>query len=90
MNNKWKNVNKHHILQAIKLFDEDPGEYPSARNTFLLIDNKEYPAKHIRGIAYKIANEEEISKNDYSGGEETVNFLKKLGFTIKYGNKIIE
>ena len=43
-----------------------------------------YPAKHIRGLAYFVANKKEISKSEYSGGQETETFLKKLGFTVQY------
>ena len=37
-------------------------------------------------MAYKIANNIEISKNDYSGGIETARFFEKLGFEIYYTN----
>ena len=89
MPTNWENVTKEHILLAIQEFDGSKEPFPNARNTFLLHNNKEYPAKHIRGMAYKIANKKEISKNDYSGGEETVNFFSQRTFKTRYRGKVI-
>jgi hypothetical protein len=80
----WTNITRQHILKAIELFDQKRDNYPEPRNTFLLHNDKMYPAKHIRGLAYKVANGSEILKSEYSGGEETVNFFKKHGFNIQY------
>ncbi len=80
----WKNVTADDVIKAIEFFDRTNEKYPEPRNTFLLYNNKIYPAKHIRGIAYKIAFNKEISKADYSGGEETYNFFKRLGFEVDY------
>jgi len=88
MNAKWNNVKNEHVLQAIKKFNSINEIIPKAKNTFLIYQNNKYPAKHVRGMAYEIANGEEISKNDYSGGEETCRFLRKLGFEIDYKKKI--
>jgi hypothetical protein len=42
-----------------------------ARNTFLLLNGKTYPAKFIRGLAYRLATGVELDPNvDYSGGTE--------------------
>jgi hypothetical protein len=84
MNNLWKNVTKEDVIKAIEIFDSSHETYPEPRNTFLIYNNKKYPAKHVRGMAYKVANKREISKNDYSGGQETADFLRKLGFTVEY------
>ena len=89
MSKLWQNVTEKHVLDAIELFDQQKGNYPRARNTFLLYNNKKYPGKHIRGIAFKIANRAEISKNEYSGGMETVIFFKKLKFTMEHDGKTI-
>jgi len=85
----WKNVTKEHILLAIKEFENSKEPFPPARNTFLLHKDKEYPAKHIRGLAYKIANKKEISKEDYGGGEETVRFFDQRGFNTRYRGELI-
>jgi len=80
----WKNVKEEHILLAIQKFEKSIEPHPPARNTFLIYNNKEYPAKHIRGMAYKIVNKKEISKDDYSGGEDSVDFFLRRGFKIRY------
>ena len=94
MQSRWNNVKSEHIIKAIKLFELKQQKYPKARSTFLINDAKRYPAKHIRGIAYEIANKEKISKDDYSGGKETADFLRRLGFDIMYnspeGDSIIQ
>jgi very-short-patch-repair endonuclease len=84
MNSFWNNVTKKDILKAIKLLDASKQTYPEPRNTFLIYNDKRYPAKHIRGLAYLLANKTEISKNEYSGGQETADFLRKFGFTVEY------
>lgn len=89
MKKSWNNITAIDVKKAIELFDKKNENYPEPRNTFLIYNDKKYPAKHIRGLAYLIANKEEISKSEYNGGEETVNFLTKLGFTVQYKNRKI-
>lgn len=90
MGKLWDNVKHQDVLQAIELFDKQRGSYPEPRNTFLIYNNRKYPAKHIRGLAFKIANQKEISKSEYSGGDETAKFYKKLGFTVEYKLNTLE
>ncbi|MEM5798589.1 MAG: hypothetical protein QXP39_00890 [Candidatus Aenigmatarchaeota archaeon] len=84
MKNLWKNVKREHVISAIQKFEKLNPDYPRPRNTFLVYNGRRYPAKHIRGLAFEIANNKEIKKNEYGGGQETVNFFKKLGFEIEY------
>lgn len=86
MKKNWNNVTASDVKKAIELFDKKNESYPEPRNTFLVFNNKKYPAKHIRGIAYFIANKKEIEKSEYNGGKETVVFFNKLGFTVQYKN----
>ena len=88
MKNLWDNITASDVKKAIELFDRTNENYPEPRNTFLIYNDKKYPAKHIRGLAYYIVNKKEISKSEYSGGQETATFFKKLGFTVQY-KKII-
>jgi len=90
MSSLWNNISRDDVIQAIKLFDSSFVHYPEPRNTFLIYNNKKYPAKHIRGMAYQIANGMEISKNEYSGGQETANFFRKLDFKVEYERKTIK
>ena len=82
----WNKITAKHVEAAIKLFDKSNDSYPKSRNTFLIFNNKEYPAKHIRGLAYFIANKKEISKDDYSGGQELA--AMTLMFTIQEGRQM--
>lgn len=84
MKKQWDNITANDVKKAIELFERTNENYPEPRNTFLIYNNKKYPAKHIRGLAYYIANKKEISRSEYSGGQETANFFKKLGFTVQY------
>ena len=90
MDNLWNNVIEQDVLTAIRLFDRNHERYPEPRNTFLLYNDKKYPAKHIRGMAYQVANGRAISKSEYSGGQETANFFKKLGFSVQYKKETLQ
>lgn len=84
MKNLWNNVKREHVISAIQKFEKLNPDYSKPRNTFLVYNSKRYPAKHIRGRAFEIANNKEIKKSEYSGGQETVNFFIKLGFEVEY------
>jgi hypothetical protein len=89
MNNLWDFVTTEDVVKAIDRFNNIIEKYPLPKNTFLIFNDKKYPAKHIRGLAYLIAYKKEISKDDYNGGAETVLFFKKLGFVTEYKRVII-
>lgn len=58
-----------------------------ARSTFLLLNGKSYPAKFIRGMAYRLATGVELDPNvDYSGGTETARFFEGLGLATRHGS----
>ncbi len=80
----WSDITAVDVIEAIKLFDFENPEYPEPRSTFLVYNGRKYPAKHIRGMAYKVHYGVNISKEDYSGGEQTVRFFQKLGFEMQY------
>lgn len=84
MKKLWDNITASDVKKAIEFFDRTNENYPEPRNTYLIFNDKKYPAKHIRGLTYFIANKKEISKSEYSGGHETATFFKKLGFTVLY------
>ena len=80
----WTLVKKEHVKKACKIYDTEKGK-GKAKNTFLLYNGKEYPAKHIRGLSFLVATSKKLDPSkDYSGGIETVKFFKKLGFKTKY------
>lgn len=80
----WNEITASDVVEAIRIFDSEHPKYPKARSTFLIYENKSYPAKHIRGMAYQVHFGEEISKSDYTGGMETIRFFERLGFRTQY------
>ncbi len=80
----WMDITREDVIKAIEIFcTENPG-YPNPKSTFLIYNGKKLPAKHIRGMAYRVAYGKEISKNDFGGGMETVRFFERLGFEMFY------
>jgi hypothetical protein len=60
------------------------------RNTFLIFGDRRYPAKFIRGLAYKIAaGEVPNPSTDYSGGMETARFFLNRGFNVEYRGTVM-
>lgn len=80
-------ITREDVLKAIEIFIAENREHPSPKNTFLIYMDNRLPAKHIRGMAYKVAYGQEISKNDFGGGIDTVRFFERLGFTMFYIGK---
>src|SRR5436190_1046952 len=82
----WSNVTPDHIRKACELFDTGVASpRRMARNTFLLFNGRRYPAKFIRGLAYRLATGVELDPSrDYSAGMETVSFLSALGFVTEH------
>lgn len=85
--NNWNEVTREDVIAAIKTFISENPEYPAPKSTFLVYDGQKLPAKHIRGMAYKVAFGKEIKKDEYAGGLETVRFFEKLGFEVFYTGK---
>lgn len=85
----WSTITRKDVIKAIRIFVKDNLEYPEPKSTFLLFEGKKLPAKHIRGMAYKVVHGIEVSKNDYAGGMETVRFFRKLGFDMFYNGEIL-
>jgi hypothetical protein len=52
----WSKVTVDHVRQACDLYDAGAAvPKRPAKSTFLLFHGKNYPAKFIRGLAYRIA-----------------------------------
>lgn len=81
---KWTEITNIDVINAIKKFDKENPEFPQPKSTFLIYNEKKYPAKHIRGMAYEIHYGVEISKSEFAGGMETVRFFQRLGFEMAY------
>lgn len=78
----WSQISVEHIRQASDLFDAGSAvPKRPVRSTVLHFGGKTYPAKFIRGLAYRIATGVELEPNkDFSGGDETARFFATLGF----------
>ena len=79
---QWNEITADDVIAAIAIFDKEKPSFPEARSTFLIYKEKHYPAKHIRGLAYKVHFGQEISKSEYYGGDESKHFFEKLGFQV--------
>ncbi|MGB7002367.1 MAG: hypothetical protein WBE22_10270 [Halobacteriota archaeon] len=85
----WSKVEEAHVKDAYSRYDSgDRRPKVAAKNTFLLLGSKRYPAKFIRGLAYEIATGHELGSGDYSGGAETVRFFEALGFSVEYNREV--
>lgn len=87
MSLNWHEITREDVKKAIQLFIEENPEYPAPRSTFLMYEGRKLPAKHIRGMAYKVRFGVEIKKDEYSGGMETIRFFKRLGFETYHVKK---
>lgn len=85
----WIEVTREDVLEAVRIFNSEHPDHPEPRSTFLVIDGHRYPAKHIRGMAYRVHFGVDIKKEDYAGGQETVNFFERLGFTTHYTHQSV-
>lgn len=85
----WNEITREDVLKAVKIFNSERPTHPEARSTYLMLDGKKYPAKHIRGMAYKVHFGHEAHKSDYAGGQETARFFEKLGFEVHYTHQNI-
>lgn len=78
-----KNITREHIEKAIIEIEEKgfPQERDSA--SYELIYNGEvYPPKYVVSLANKYANGYELEWKSFKGGNETNDFLEKLGFVV--------
>lgn len=85
----WSKVEEMHVKDACSRYDSgDRRPKVAAKNTFLLLGDKRYPAKFIRGLAYELATGHKLGSGDYSGGAETVQFFTALGSSVEYNRKV--
>ena len=86
-----KEVIKQHILQALNEIDRiGVPKRRQATKFNLYHDGKSYPPKYVLSLATKYATGQELEASDFSGGDETNNFLSSLGFTIREGSNQVK
>lgn len=78
-----KNIRKEHILKAIQEVDRiGTPESRSSKKFILEYNGRQYSPKYVISLANKFANDKELNPAEFSGGNETNNFLKSLGFNV--------
>ena len=78
-----KNINRGHIIEAIEEIKKVGIPAGRSSKKFLLEYNGEfYPPKYTVSLANKYANGKELDPQEFSGGADTNNFFKDLGFNI--------
>ena len=78
-----KNIKRKHILKAIEEIEKVGIPKGRISREFLLEYNgKHYPPKYAISLANKYANGEELAPSKFSGGGESNDRLKHLGFNI--------
>lgn len=58
-------------------------KFRTSKKYFLKFNGDNYPPKYIISLANKYANGKELDPTEFSGGKETNDFLKSLGFKIE-------
>jgi hypothetical protein len=78
-----KNINRSHILKAIREIDRNG--FPRSRKSRkfqLVYRGRNYPPKYVVSLANKHASGFELESSQFSGGQETNSSLRRLGFKI--------
>lgn len=76
-------IKREHVLQALKKIDEEG--VPARRDSkkyLLVFEGQMYPPKYTVAIANIFANGRFLESDDFGGGAQTNNLLRKLGFYI--------
>jgi hypothetical protein len=83
----WSRVTLEHVRRACEMHDSGAAQPKRpVQSTFLLFNGKTYPAKFIRGLAYRLATDVELDPNrDYAGGVETARFFRGFGLVTQQG-----
>ncbi|MHC4459006.1 MAG: hypothetical protein ACYS0I_18345 [Planctomycetota bacterium] len=85
----WLEIKRKHVKKACAMYaDKKLQDKATAKNTLLLYNGNEYPAKYIRGLSYEIRKRKRLNPSkDFSGGLDTVRFFSRLGFETSYSGK---
>ena len=78
-----KNIHREHVLKAIEEIKRSGIPAGRGSRKFLIAFNGDYyPPKYVISLANRYANGEELNPSEFSGGTESNNFLRALGFVI--------
>lgn len=80
----YRNVKREHVISALAEIDRDgvPKRRESTKYD-LHYNELTYPPKYVLSIATKYATGRELPASQFSGGDETNDFLHSLGFEIR-------
>lgn len=89
----FKNVEKKHVVKAMKIIDRDGVPGNRGGKSFRLRYRKtDYPPKYTLALAWAVANKMRekgkyvpLNSSMFEGGEQTNSLLRSLGFKIKEG-----
>jgi hypothetical protein len=77
-------IKRSHVIAAIKQIDRE-GTVPKGRNSrkFSIDEDRTlYPPKYVLARAAKLATGQTLVPDDHSGGAQSNDRLRELGFTI--------
>jgi 5-methylcytosine-specific restriction protein A len=78
-----KNISYEDVIKAIELIDQEGYPEENESTKFDLFYNQQhYPPKYVLSLANQYANGEILEVGEFSKGDQTNTFLKKLGFEI--------
>ena len=78
-----KNITREHIIQALNEIDEIGFNEGRESVVYKLIFNgKLYPPKYVISLANKYVNGSELDSSEFSGGDESNNYLINYNFAI--------
>ena len=78
-----ENIKREHVIRAIQSVDiSGIRKGRKSKKYFLLYNGKHYPPKYLISLANLYVNGIELPSSDFSGGNDTNNFLRSLGFKI--------
>lgn len=78
-----KNISRSAVLKAIEEIEKNGvPRGRESRKYNLTYKNRKYPPKYIVSLANKYVNGAEFDSSEFSGGQETNDFLTNLGFSI--------
>jgi len=78
-----KNIRREHVLKAIEEVKRNGILEGRGSKKFLIEFNGDYyPPKYVISLANRYANGEELNPSEFSGGTESNDFLRALGFKI--------
>ena len=77
----WKSVRAVHVTEACETLLNSAGHGPKPRGLVVTYKDKQFPAKAILGMAYRLANNiPSETKLKFASSEDSLQLLRSLGF----------